>query len=87
MVSDVDVEKIMAWKNGLFNFENASLQEVMHQVARWYNIEVVYEKGIPEMNFGGEVSKNVSLARLLDGLKKAGVHFRIEEGRRLVVMP
>jgi transmembrane sensor len=87
VVSNVDVEKIMAWKNGLFNFENASLQEVMHQLARWYNIEVVYEKGIPEMNFGGEVSKNVSLAGLLNGLEKAGVHFRIEADRRLVIMP
>lgn len=87
VVSNVDVEKVMAWKNGLFNFENASLQEVMHQLARWYNIEVIYEKGIPEMNFGGEVSKNASLARLLNGLEKAGVHFRIEAGRRLVVMP
>ncbi|CAL1520332.1 FecR domain-containing protein [Chitinophaga sp. MM2321] len=87
VVSNVDVEKIMAWKNGLFNFENASLQEVMQQLERWYNIEVVYEKGIPEMNFGGEVSKNVSLAGLLNGLGKAGVHFRIEEGRRLIVMP
>lgn len=83
----VNTDQVMAWKNGLFNFENASLEEVMRQLSRWYNIEVVYERGIPQMVFGGEMSRNVSLAGLLNGLERAGVHFRIEEGNRLIVMP
>ena len=83
----VNTDQVMAWKNGLFNFENASLEDVMRQLSRWYNIEVVYERSIPQMVFGGEMSRNVSLAGLLNGLKRAGVHFRIEEGNRLIVMP
>ena len=83
----VNTDQVMAWKNGLFNFENASLEEVMRQLSRWYNIEVVYERSIPQMVFGGEMSRNVSLAGLLNGLERAGVHFRIEEGNRLIVMP
>ncbi len=83
----VNTDQVMAWKNGLFNFENASLEEVMRQLSRWYDIEVVYERGIPKMIFGGEMSRNVSLAGLLSGLERAGVHFRIEEGNRLIVMP
>ncbi len=84
--SNVNIDKIAAWKNGLFNFENATLEEVMRRISRWYDIEVVYERGIPQMSFGGEVSMNVSLAGLLNGLEKANVHFRIENGRRLIVM-
>lgn len=83
----VNTDQVMAWKNGLFNFENASLAEVMRQLERWYDIEVVYEKDIPQMVFGGEMSRNVSLSGLLNGLERAGVHFRIEEGNRLIVMP
>lgn len=83
----VNTDHVMAWKNGLFNFENASLEEVMRQLSRWYNIEVVYEREIPRMVFGGEMSRNVSLAGLLNGLERAGVHFRIEKGERLIVMP
>lgn len=83
----VNTDQVMAWKNGLFNFENASLEEVMRQLARWYNIEVAYEQDIPKMVFGGEMSRNVSLAGVLNGLERAGVHFRIEEGNRLIVMP
>ncbi|HRN57581.1 MAG TPA: FecR domain-containing protein [Agriterribacter sp.] len=83
----VNTDQVMAWKNELFNFENASLEEVMRQLSRWYDIEVLYEQGIPQMVFGGEMSRNVSLAGLLSGLERAGVHFRIEEGNRLIVLP
>lgn len=83
----VNMDLVMAWKNGLFNFENASLEEVMRQLSRWYDIEVVYERGIPQMVFGGEMSRNVSLSGLLNGLERVGVHFRIEEGNRLIVTP
>lgn len=84
---DVNTDQVMAWKNGLFNFDNAGLEEIMRQLSRWYDIEVVYEKDIPHMSFGGEISRNISLSGLLSGLERVGVHFRIEEGRRLVVMP
>ncbi len=86
-IENADVEKVMAWKNGFFNFDDANLQEVMRQVARWYDIDVVYEKGVPDIYFVGEMSRNISLAGLLKGLEKARVHFRIEEGKRLVVLP
>ncbi len=45
----------MAWKNGVFNFEEATLQEVMHQLERWYDIEVEYETGIPKLEFVGKM--------------------------------
>jgi len=85
-ITKVDTEQVMAWKNGWFNFENASLEEVMRQLARWYDIEVVYENGIPDIHFVGEMNRNISLAGLLKILEKTGVHFRLENGRRLVVL-
>lgn len=87
IVKNVDIEKVTAWKNGLFNFKGATLEDVMRQLERWYDIEVVYEKGIPNIHFGGEISRDVSLAGVIRGLEDAGVRFRIEEGRKLVVMP
>ncbi|MEO5893199.1 MAG: FecR domain-containing protein [Ferruginibacter sp.] len=84
---DVDIEKIMAWKDGLFNFEGLKLGEVMRQLSRWYDINVTYQAGIPDLQFVGEMSRNISLSGVLKGLQGAGVHFKIEEGRRLVVLP
>jgi transmembrane sensor len=81
-----DVAKAIAWKSGFFNFEDASLEEVMRQLERWYDIEVVYEKNVPDIQFGGKMSNNVSLSGLLKSLQEMGVHFRVE-GRKLIVLP
>lgn len=85
-VANADVDKVMAWKNGLFNFEDASLEQVMRQLSRWYDIEVIYEKGIPEIYFVGEMGRNMPLIDVLASLETTGVRFRLE-GRKLIVLP
>jgi transmembrane sensor len=86
VVNDVNFKKVMAWKDGVFDFNNASLQEVMRQLERWYDIEVVYEKGVPDIEFVGRMGRDLSLSDVLKGLKLSEVHFRLE-GRKLIVMP
>lgn len=86
VVSNADIEKTTAWKDGLFNFNGATLQEVMRQLERWYDIEVVYEKGTPNITFWGKMTKDISLNGLLIGLEQSGVHLRLE-GRKLIVLP
>lgn len=81
-----DIDKVMAWKNGVFNFNDATLQEVMHQLERWYDIEVVYETGIPKLEFVGKMGRDLSLNNVLRGLEISKVHCRLE-GRKLIVMP
>lgn len=87
VVSNVNVERIMAWKNGVFDFQDATLGEVMRQLERWYNIEVVYEKGIPDLEFMGKMGRDLTLSEVLRGLEMSEVHFKIEGGRKLIVMP
>lgn len=86
VINNADTEKIMAWKNGLFNFEGASLEEVMRQLERWYDIEVVYEKGIPREEFEGKITRDMTLNELLPALEKMGVRYRLE-GRKLTLLP
>lgn len=86
VLKNIDTDKVMAWKNGLFNFEGASLEEVMRQSERWYDIEVVYEKGIPDMELTGKMTRDVTLGQLLEGLELFHVHYRLE-GRRLIILP
>lgn len=83
--NEADIDKTLAWKNGFFNFENADLKAVMRQLERWYDIDVVYEKGTPEIQFMGEMSRNVNLSDLLNALKRSGVNFKVD-GKKLIVM-
>jgi transmembrane sensor len=85
--NNINVDQIMAWKNGVFNFEDAKLHEVMRQLERWYDIEVIYEKGVPEIEFMGKMGRDLTLMEVLRGLQMSKVHCRIAEGRKLIVMP
>ena len=82
--SNVNVDQVMAWKNGYFSFDKASATEVMHEIARWYNIQVAYEGEMPTEQFGGELRRNSKLSSVLKILEKSGVNFRIE-GRKVTV--
>lgn len=82
----VDLEQVMAWKNGLFNFDGADLQQVLRQLGRWYDVEVVYEGDIPQRRFGGEIPMDLNLSQVLKVLQKVEVNFRIE-GKKLIVSP
>jgi ferric-dicitrate binding protein FerR (iron transport regulator) len=86
VVNDVNIDKVMAWKNGLFDFEDATLQEVMRQLERWYDIEVLYEKNVPAIEFLGKMGKDLTLREVLRGLELSKVHWKIE-GRKVTIMP
>lgn len=86
LIKNPDLSKVMAWKNGLFNFEGTDLKEMMRQLVRWYDIEVVYEGNVPDVHFFGKMSRKLDLSTVLAALKGFGLHFRMEE-RKLVIMP
>src|SRR5690606_3025962 len=84
-VQTANIEKIMAWKNGVFIFDGEKLEQIMQQVARWYDVDVIYEEEIPSIVLAGMVSREDSLERLLGILEKAGkVNFAIE-GNKIIV--
>ena len=86
-VSRGDPEQAVAWKNGLFYFSDAGLETVMRQLSRWYNVDVSYEGNIPARQFNGMIGRSLTLNQVLKGLAKENVHYRIEEGNRLIITP
>jgi ferric-dicitrate binding protein FerR (iron transport regulator) len=80
-----DLDLAVAWKNGLTAFKSADIKSIMRQVARWYNVEVVYEGTIPQRTFTGGVSRDAKLSELLHLLEVSKVHFRIE-GNKVILM-
>jgi len=84
-ISKADPDKVMAWKNGYFNFDGADTKTVMQFVSRWYDVDVVYEGEIPQREFGGDIEKNLKLSQLLKILGKNDLQFKLE-GKKLVVL-
>lgn len=86
ILNDVDLNKVMAWKNGYFQFDKASLQSVLKQVSRWYDIEVIYEGKNQPREFVGEIERDLSLSEVLKILEINKVNFTLE-GKKLIVKP
>ena len=86
-VNTVDIEQSIAWHKGDFAFEGTELRAIMRQLARWYNVEVVYEGNIGDVKFGGSISRSKNINEVLKVLEMTkGVSFKLE-GRRILVMP
>jgi transmembrane sensor len=83
---EADIEEAIAWKNGIFQFNNADLYTIMRQIARWYDVSIRYEGQMPEKRFSGTISRNLKASELLSGIEFIGVKFKID-GRQIVVQP
>lgn len=79
-----DMEAVMAWKNGYFHFGNTGIAELMQQLARWYDIDIVYKGEVPRREFGGEISRNSNLSQVLNILNESNVKCRLE-GKKLII--
>lgn len=86
VAKDIDTDGVIAWKNGLFHFERADLRSVMRVLARWYDVEVVYEGTVTDHLYGGDIQRNLNLSQVLDILQRNQVHFSIDN-RKITVRP
>ena len=83
-VGTADTEEAIAWKNGLFKFDEATIEDVMRQISRWYDVEVVYVNAVSKDLFRGEIYRNVNVSKVLKVLEASGVHFTVE-GKKILV--
>ncbi|MBO9571735.1 MAG: FecR family protein [Chitinophagaceae bacterium] len=84
-IINTNIDQDIAWKNGAFGFDNTELEKALRQIARWYDIEIVYPDGVPNEFIKGDIGRNLTLNQAVKVLKDIGVNCRIE-GRKLVVL-
>jgi hypothetical protein len=84
--TNADVEEARAWKNGSFQFKSADLKTILRQIARWYDVDIIY-KGDVNLHFTGQLTRNINASKVFEQLELTGeVHFKID-GRTVVVSP
>lgn len=81
--TDMQIQKIssnasVAWKSGHFDFNRADLKSIMRQLARWYNINVIYDGDVGNGTYVGKIKRSATLSDVLDILKMSGINFRID---------
>lgn len=85
-VSDANIEDAMAWKNGLFIFNNDNISGIMKKISRWYDVDVYYSADLNDQQFGGSYHRSKNIGDLLQYLQMIGkIQFKMQ-GRRITVM-
>ncbi len=85
IVSDVDMDEVISWKNGLTSFKDSDLKSILRKISRWYDVDIECEEDIPERKFTGGIPRNSNLSDLLRVLQISNVHFKVD-GRKIRVM-
>jgi transmembrane sensor len=86
-VKEADINKIMAWKNGLFVFNNMDLPTILREIARWYDVEIVYHTAPGKELYGGGISRNLNLSAVLHVLEENGTNHFKTDGNKVIVLP
>jgi len=82
----VDPYKFIAWKDGRFVFEDEPLSDIMKTLAKWYDVDVIFDSGnASDYRFTGNLERYGNFSEILKKIEKTNeVEFRIE-GRQIIV--
>jgi ferric-dicitrate binding protein FerR (iron transport regulator) len=86
-ITSVDPESEALWKDGILAIEGDT-KSVMNQIARWYNVEVVYDGPVPPLKKGdgflGAITRDRKITEVIESLKTVGINARLER-RKLII--
>lgn len=78
-VTQADTVAAIAWKNNLFRFKDNDIYSIMRQLARWYNVEIIYDEGLEGERLTGFISKELQLSKTLKTLSAvSNFTFKVE---------
>jgi len=80
----IDLEEVMAWKNGVFCFKGTDLKTIMYQVEKYYDVQVDFKDDV-NYEFYAKMDRQIPVSEFLKKLELTNlVHFKID-GNKIVV--
>jgi ferric-dicitrate binding protein FerR (iron transport regulator) len=87
LVTDVNTDEIIAWKNNLFWFDGNDIREVMNALARWYDVDIDITGNIPD-RFTGSIPMDLPFSKVFGMLQQTGrINYRIVGDKKIIVSP
>ncbi|MCW3786424.1 FecR family protein [Plebeiibacterium sediminum] len=74
-VNQADLACTMAWKDGFFEFDGVQLPVILRQLSRWYDVDFELKEFSTKETYGGRISKNLKLSKVLELLEINNVSF------------
>jgi ferric-dicitrate binding protein FerR (iron transport regulator) len=83
-IRKANTKEVMAWKSGLFDFNNADIPTIMREIARWYHVEIAYEGSVPHKIFTGTINRSLELQTVLKILEQSNIHTQQRDNKIIV---
>lgn len=79
-INKVDAENSIAWKKGVFVFQNENIASVMRKISRWYDVNVIYEdESLQNIPLEGSITRFTNISKILKMIELTKlVKFKIE---------
>lgn len=79
-IHKTDTYKSIAWKEGAFYFQDDLMTDIMDQVFRWYNVEIIYKGKPGTKRYSGNIRRQATLKQVLEMLNAvSGTEFSLED--------
>ena len=86
-INTVEVYNEIAWKEGVFSFEDKKLEEIMKVLSRWYDMDVIFEKSeLKSVEFLGKLKKKQRIEEILSAIKNASIINDYEIKNKTIVL-
>lgn len=81
VVNQVNVASFISWIDGQFFFDNESMESLMRKIARWYDVDVIFEnEELKSELFYGTITRGDEITEVLDILVLTKtMHYEIKD--------
>ncbi len=82
----VNVNEHISWKDGVFEFDNTTLEQITTKLSRWYDVEFVHlDTNTKNLTFTATFPKEENLSFIVQLLEKISpARFSVEDGKIVV---
>jgi len=81
LVSEVDIRKVIAWRDGNYMFDDATVEEIMLILSRWYDFNFNFEnEHARRLRFNGKLKRTEKFEDILTIIENTNeVKFKVKE--------
>ena len=73
-IHKVNLREETGWVNGEFIVRRKNLKQIMEELSRWYDMDVIFERSeLEEVKFIGRIQKDQEITKILNRIKSFGI--------------
>lgn len=85
-VRKANLQKVMAWKNNEFFFQEDNIVSIANQLKQWYDLDIFFSKDVSlSETYSGEIRRDVRLSEVLKMLEfVSNLDFKLDKNKLLI---